>query len=59
MIEATVATATREMALQQLETAIELAQRSGLEDDDVQKALDASFPNDDECGRDRPRQLGL
>jgi hypothetical protein len=47
-IEATVAavaTATREMALEQLQTAIELARRSGFEADEVQKALDASFPN--------------
>jgi len=41
--KATVATATREMALQQLQTAIELARRSGFEADEVQKALDASL----------------
>ena len=43
--KATVATATREMALQQLQTAIELARRSGIDADEVQNALDASFPN--------------
>jgi len=43
--KATVATATREMALQQLQTAIELARRSGVDADEVQNALDASFPN--------------
>jgi hypothetical protein len=44
-IESTVATATREMALHQLQTAIELARRRGFEADEVQKSLDASFPN--------------
>ena len=43
--KATVATTTREMALQQLQTAIELARRSGVDADEVQNALDASFPN--------------
>jgi hypothetical protein len=43
-METMVATATCDMALQQLQAAIEVARKSGLNADEVQDALDNRFP---------------